>query len=213
MLFSSPSALPLPPPTASAKTRARLHHTHTHTRQNLVLRRTTFTSLALHTGHDNSGAHYICRPLSRLPKAPYLRHSTRCVWVRLLDGYVISVGLRSALLLLPARHRALCAAREYAAEVMPRERLVVGRTHPCTAPRTSVPRTRRRVQSCGGVGEAAHDVALEKLASVHRAAHPPAPHHALRSVAGARAPMTVAVATGSKAESAAGVPSAPWAVA
>ena len=44
---------------------------------------------------------YICRPLSTSPQAPYLRHSTRCVWVRLLAGSVILVGLRSALLLQP----------------------------------------------------------------------------------------------------------------
>ena len=102
------------------------------------------------------------------------------------------------------------AAREHAAEVMPRERLVVPVLIQHLEPVSLAPDNASKV---GGVSEVTHDGALEKLASVHRAARPPATHHALRSVAGAGAPMTVAVATGSKAESAAGVPRASRAVA
>jgi len=53
-------------------------------------------------------------PLSTQPKAPYLRHSTRCIWVWLLAGSVISVGLRSALLLQPRQlgiSRVACGTR------------------------------------------------------------------------------------------------------
>ena len=72
----------------------------------------------------------------------------------------------------PAQHRALRAAREHAAEVMPRERLVVPVLIQHLEPVSLAPDNASKV---GGVSEAAHDGALEKLASVHRAARPPAP--------------------------------------
>ena len=111
--------------TRPERTRTRLHqHTHTHTRERTSSSQATpLTSLAQRTRHRIATPLFCssvptchacsrptpsqpqpvlahrwcaCHPLSTSPKAPYLRHSTRRIWVRLLAGSVISVGLRSA---------------------------------------------------------------------------------------------------------------------